>query len=155
MYNYFSWLLHLVYNYNFGKVVCGFADFFVFMSCVNFYLWGGDLCDPVGVGVRGGCACPQVARHGARPRCGYYFVRPLWGLFFTLGLGGCTSRASLLCVNLGGQRTRHAVSLHCQFGGWTEARVELFLSSYSSRFRCSRCFAIQIRQILRLGGCTS
>ena len=27
-----------------------------------------------------------MARQEARPRCGYYFVRPLWGLFFNLAV---------------------------------------------------------------------
>ena len=71
------------------------------MSCVNFYLWGGDLCDPDwGRGERGGMCLSAGGSHGARSRCGYYFVRLLWGLFFTLGLDGGSSRASLLCVSL-------------------------------------------------------
>ena len=40
-------------------------------------LWGQD---------ERGCVYPQVDRQEARPRCGYYFVRPLWGLFFNLAV---------------------------------------------------------------------
>ena len=130
--------------------------------------------------------------HGARPRCGYYFVSPLWGLFFNLAVGvsghgmPCPYIASLvvgLKLELSSFWVVILVDLDVldallyrldrywgwgmyelssfwvvilvdldvldallsrldRYWGWVEARVEFFLSSYSSRFRCSRCFAI-------------
>ena len=61
------------------------------------------------------------------------FFSLLLKIFVTLGITQ---------VNLISALAYRKKSLHYWFGGWVEARVELFLSSYSSRFRCSRCFAI-------------
>ena len=68
--------------HNFGKVVGGFADFFCLYELCEFLFMGRGFVRPRWGRGGGGCVCPQVARQEARPRCDYYFVRPLWGLFF-------------------------------------------------------------------------